>query len=67
MTRTEQAAFKRLDKRRNDLFVALCIIHTWITAGFDTPTELLYMISKLVTQYIEDERAAQRKDGEKKC
>lgn len=65
MTRTELAAFKRLDKRRNELFVALCIIHTWITAGFDTPTELLYKISKLVTEHIEDERTAQRKEGEK--
>ena len=65
MTRTELAAFKRLDKRRNDLFVALCIIHTWITAGFDTPTELLYKISKLVIEHIEDERTAQRKEGEK--
>jgi hypothetical protein len=67
MTRTEQAAFKRLDKRRNDLFVALCIIHTWTTAGFDTPTELLYKISKLVTQHIEEERAAQSKEEGKKC
>lgn len=62
MTRAEQAAVKRLDKRRNDLFVALCIIHTWIVAGFDGPTELLYKISKLVTQHIEDEKAAQRKE-----
>ncbi len=67
MTRTEQAAFKRLDKRRNDLFVALCIIYTWITAGFDTPTELLYKISSLVTRHIEEERAAQKKEGEKEC
>ena len=67
MTRTEQAAFKRLDKRRNELFLALCIIHTWIVAGFDTPTDLLYKISKLVTEHIEDERAAQKNEGDKKC
>lgn len=58
MTRTEQAAFKRLDKRRDDLFTGLAIIETWITARFDTPQGLLYKISQLCTEKIENERAA---------
>lgn len=66
MTRREQAAFKRLDKRRNELFVALAIIHTWIVAGFDSPTELLYKISSLATRHIEAEKAAQKKETSKK-
>lgn len=66
MTRSEQAAFKRIDKRRNDLFVALCIIHTWIVAGFDTPKELLYKISSLATKQIEAEKAAWKKEIESK-
>lgn len=66
MTRTEQAAFKRLDKRREELFVALCIIHTWIVAGFDGPTALLYKISELATRHIEAEKAAIKKETEPK-
>lgn len=66
MTRSAQAAFKRIDKRRNDLFVALCIIHTWIVAGFDGPKELLYKISSLVTKQIEAEKAAWKKEIESK-
>lgn len=64
MTRTEQAAFNRLDRRREDLFCALCIIRTWIVAGFDGPTGLLYKISAIVTRHIEEERAAQKKENE---
>lgn len=64
MTRKELAAFKRLNKRRDKLFKALCIIRTWLSFPDDGQT--LYQIAKLVTVCIEEERAAQAKDGDMK-
>lgn len=61
MTRKELAAFKRLDKRRDKLFVALCIIKTWLSFPDDGQT--LYQIGKLVTECIIDEKTAQAKEG----
>lgn len=61
MTRKELAAFKRLDKRRDRLFSALCIIKTWLS--FPNEEQTLYQIGKLVTMHIEEERAAQAKEG----
>lgn len=61
MTRKELAAFKRIDKRRDKLFSALCIIKTWLS--FPDEGQTLYHIAKLVTECIEDERTAQAKEG----
>ena len=61
MTRKELAAFKRLDKRRDRLLKALCIIKTWLSFPDDETT--LYHIGKLVTEHIEEERAATAKEG----
>lgn len=62
MTRKEQAAFKRLDKRRDRLFAALCTIHTWLALPEDSE-DTLYHVAKLVTECIEEERAAMEKEG----
>lgn len=61
MTREEQAAFKRLDKRRDRLLSALCVIKTWLS--FPDEGNTLYHIGKLVTERIEEERAAAAKEG----
>ena len=67
MTRTEQAAFKRLDKRREKLFGRMCIIETWITSPWceHSAEELVAMIAKLATEAIEEEKCAQRKEESK--
>lgn len=64
MTRQELAAFKRLDKRRDKLFTALCIIKTWLS--FPDEGHTLYHIGKLVTECIEEERAAMAREGDAK-
>ena len=61
MTRQELAAFKRLDKRRDSMFGALCIIKTWLS--FPDEGHTLYNIGKLVTERIEEERAAMAREG----
>ena len=61
MTRKEQAAFKRLEKRRDGLLSALCVIKTWLS--FPDEEHTLYHIGKLVTERIEEERAAMAKEG----
>lgn len=61
MTRKELAAFKRLDKRRDRLFSALCIIKTWL--AFPNEGRTLYYIGELVTDRIEEERAVAAKEG----
>lgn len=68
MTRAEQAAFKRLDKRRDECYSALCIIYTWITSPWcaQTAEELVAMVAELTTRKIEEERAAQRRE-EARC
>lgn len=62
MTRKELAAFKRLDKRRDRLFAALCTIHTWLALPEDSE-DTLYHVARLVTECIEDERAAMAREG----
>lgn len=62
MTRSEQAAFKRLDKRRDRLLAALCTIHTWLALPEDSE-DTLYQVAKLCTERIEEERAAMAKEG----
>ena len=62
MTRKEQAAFKRLDKRRDRLLAALCTIHTWLALPEDRE-DTLYHVAKLCTERIEEERAAMAKEG----
>ena len=64
MTRKELAAFKRLNKRRDRMFAALCIIKTWLSFPDDGHT--LYHIGKLVTERIEEERASIAREGDKK-
>lgn len=61
MTRKELAAFKRLEKRRDELFSALCVIKTWLSFPDDGAT--IYHVAKLVTERIEEERAAMAREG----
>lgn len=61
MTRKEKAKFARLEKRRYELYVALCIIHTWLAIGKDTE-ELLYRISKFCTEKIEADKYAGKRE-----
>lgn len=61
MTRKEQAKFARLEKRRHELYVALCIIHTWLAIENDTE-ELLYRISQFCTEKIEADKYAEKKE-----
>jgi len=62
MTRSEQAAFARLDKRRHELFVALGIIKTWIQMGVREPEELLYRIADFCHGKIENEKWEAKKE-----
>ena len=61
MTRKELAAFKRLDRRRDGMFSAQCIIKTWLS--FPDEEHTLYHIGKLVTERIEEECAAMAREG----
>jgi len=67
VTRTEQAAFKRLDNRREKLFSRMCVIETWVTSPWcaHSAEELVSMIAKLATETIEEEKCAQRKEESK--
>ena len=62
MTRKEQAAFKRLEKRRDGLLSTLCVIKVWLSLPKDEE-DMLYHIAKLVTERIEEERAAMAREG----
>lgn len=62
MTRKEQAAFKRLDKRRDSMFSALCVIKTWLALPEDRE-DTLYHVAKLCTERIEEERSAMIREG----
>jgi len=67
MTRTEQAAFKRLDNRREKLFSRMCVIEAWVTSPWcaHSAEELVSMIAKLAKETIEEEKCAQRKEESK--
>lgn len=62
MTRSEQAYVKRLQKRNEDLFAALCIIKTWLSFPDDATTRC-YHIGKLAEEKIQAEKAARAKEG----
>ena len=62
MTRKEQAYVKRLEKRRRELFTGLAVIKTWLSFP-DEPTNMLYKIGKLVTERLEADREAERKEA----
>ena len=61
MTRKELAAFKRLEKRNDSLFTALCIIKTWL--AFPDEQTLWFQVAELCEKHIQEEQAARRKDG----
>ena len=65
MTRSEQAYVKRLEKRNEELFVALAIIKTWLSFPDDATTRC-YHIGKLVEEKIQVEQAARAKEGDRK-
>ena len=61
MTRKEAAKFARLEKRRHELYIALCIIQSWLTFH-DNPEDLLYRISKFCTEKIEADKYAEKRE-----
>ena len=62
MTRSEQAYVKRLQKRNDELFVALCTIKTWLSFP-DHPTTQCYHIGRLVEEKIQAEKTARAKEN----
>ena len=64
MTRSEQAAFKRLDKRRESLYFAVCVISTWIHSPWcaTSAEDLVAMIAKFVEEKINEEKAAKERE-----
>lgn len=68
MTISERAYVKRLEKRNHDLYVALCIINSWLTFP-ESAEDRCFRIGELVTRHIEKEKLAHEKEtarGEKK-
>lgn len=62
MTRREQAFVKRLEKRNDELFSALCIIKTWLS--FLDGEALWFQIAALCERRIQAEKEARRKESE---
>lgn len=67
MTRTEQAFVKRLDARRENLLVALRIIHVWMISPWcaRSAEEMCRQIARHVEERIAEEEAAARKEAER--
>ena len=67
MTRTEQAFVKRLDARRENLLVALRIVHVWLISPWcaRSAEEMCQLIARHVEQRIAEEEAAARKEAER--
>ena len=61
MTGKERSYVRRLEKRNDSLFVALCIIKTWIT--YPDEQELWFRVAELCEKHIQEERSARRKEG----
>ena len=67
MTRREQAAFRRLEKRHEALRMALRIIDTWLMSPWCAtgPEDMNRKIAALVTRHIEEDEAAERKEAKR--
>ena len=65
MTRSEQAYVKRLEKRNESLFTALCIIERWLSFPDDAKTRC-YHIGRLAVETIQSEQTARAKEGKTK-
>lgn len=65
MTRKEQAFVKRLDARRENLLVALRVIHVWLISPWcaQSSKDMCAMIVEHVTKHIAEEEAAARKEA----
>lgn len=64
MTRSELTYVKRLEKRNDNLFSALCIIKTWLGFPDDARTRC-YHIGKLAEERIIEEKNARAKEETK--
>lgn len=67
MTRAEQAAFRRLEKRHDALRSTLRVIDAWIASPWCAtgPEDLCRNISRIVTQTLREDEMAERKEQEK--
>lgn len=67
MTRTEQSALRRLEKRHEALRTALRVIDTWLMSPWCAmgPEDMNRRIAELVTRHLEEDESAERKEQEK--
>lgn len=63
MTRKEQAYVKRLKKRIDDLLSGYQIIKVWLS--YPNQNDTIYHIGSLATQKILDEKAEQKREGDR--
>ena len=65
MTRSEQAYVRRLDKRRENMRVALCIISVWLESPWcaKSAEDMCARIAEFVTKEIAEEDEAYRKEA----
>ena len=61
MTAKERAYVRRLEKRKDSLFAALCIIKTWL--AYPDEQNLWFHVAQLCEKEIQDEQNARRKEG----
>ena len=61
MTRQERAYVRRLEKRNDSLFSALCIIKTWL--AFPDEQALWFHVAELCEKHILSEKEARRKES----
>lgn len=62
MTRTELAAFRRMDNRRHALKTSVAIIRTWILVHGNSDPELFDRIAAHCERALEDEKRAEAEE-----
>lgn len=67
MTRREQAAFRRMEKRHEAMRTALRIIDTWLMSPWCAtgPEDMCNRIAAHVTRHLAEDEAAERKEQER--
>lgn len=67
MTRTEQAAFRRLQKRHEALRTALRVIDTWLMSPWCAmgPEDMCNRIAALVARHLAEDETAERREQER--